>query len=114
MRKSKKNINLLFLGLIIFLLPFILGGMGAGDVKLVAGIGAIKGAKFIFIDSLGIGVIGGIISLFIMLKHGKLKDLIDKFIYRIPLKNLLNRQENDSFGYSIPIVLGTWLLLLFR
>ena len=36
-------------GFLIFLLPFILGGMGAGDVKLMAAIGAVMGLSLIHI-----------------------------------------------------------------
>src|SRR5690554_6275886 len=34
-------------GFLIFLIPFIMGGMGAGDVKLMAAIGAVMGVKFV-------------------------------------------------------------------
>ncbi len=52
------------LGLGLFLLPFLLGGMGAGDLKLLASLGAFVGpehilATFIFSALLG-GAIGAV------------------------------------------------------
>jgi len=54
------------LGLGILILPFVLGGMGAGDVKLLAVIGAVKGPLFILYCSLGMGLIGGVMALAIL------------------------------------------------
>lgn len=48
-------------GLAIFLLPFILGGMGAGDVKLMAAIGALMGWKFALKTAVASGLVGGVI-----------------------------------------------------
>jgi prepilin peptidase CpaA len=77
-------------GLGILIIPFALGGMGAGDVKLLSVIGAVKGPLFIFYTALGMGLAGGIIALAIL-------------IYR---KNLLNTLSR--------FLRGVWLLLLTR
>ncbi|MDD4753996.1 MAG: prepilin peptidase [Desulfitobacteriaceae bacterium] len=59
-------------GLTILLIPFALGGMGAGDVKLLAVIGAVKGPVFVFYSALGMGLAGGIMALGIIAYKGGL------------------------------------------
>lgn len=57
-------------GVLLLIIPFALGGMGAGDVKMLAAIGAINGSKFVFYVFLYGAVAGGAISLFSMYKMG--------------------------------------------
>ncbi len=64
------------LGFTVFLIPYMLGGMGAGDVKLMAAIGAIKGWKFILLTSLWTALAGGIIVIVVMIYKGGLKNTI--------------------------------------
>ncbi len=54
-------------GLAILLIPYLMGGMGAGDVKLLAVIGAIKGVSFVLMTSLFMALAGGLIGLLILL-----------------------------------------------
>ncbi|MFD1037349.1 prepilin peptidase [Virgibacillus byunsanensis] len=54
-------------GLGILLIPYLMGGMGAGDVKLLALVGAVKGASFVFISAIYMGLIGGVIGLIVLL-----------------------------------------------
>ena len=51
------------LGLVLFLPLFALGGMGAGDVKLLAAFGAWMGAWNVVQTALAAGVIGGVLAL---------------------------------------------------
>jgi len=62
----------LLVGLAILFIPFALKGMGAGDVKLLAAIGAIKGPVFVFYTALGMGLAGGIMALAMILYKGGL------------------------------------------
>ncbi len=52
----------LLLGLSLLLIPYLLGGMGAGDVKALAALGALLGPAPIFIVFLYTGLIGGIMA----------------------------------------------------
>lgn len=104
-------------GLLLFLIPFILRGLGAGDVKLVAAIGAVKGARFIFVNALVVAIVGGLISVLLLIKEnrlGKITQLINKFIYRMPLDNLEEQGDGVSFPYGVAIVIGTWSSLLLK
>lgn len=60
------------IGLAVFLIPFILGGMGGGDVKLMAAIGALKGWRFVLYTTIYTGLAGGIIVMLILIKEKKL------------------------------------------
>jgi prepilin peptidase CpaA len=60
----------LFLGLGLLLLPYLLGGMGAGDVKALAALGAWVGPQGIFAVFCYMGLAGGLISLGVLLWKG--------------------------------------------
>lgn len=53
----------LVVGLLILIIPFAMGGIGAGDVKLLGFIGALKGAVFVIYSAIGMGLAGGMIAL---------------------------------------------------
>lgn len=83
-----------FLGLGLLLIPYLLGGMGAGDVKLLALIGALKGSLFVFYTAIYMGLIGGVMALGILLfRKG--------FIKRI--KGILYSMGCWKFGIRIPV-----------
>ncbi|MBV1770150.1 MAG: A24 family peptidase, partial [Candidatus Desulforudis sp.] len=51
------------LGVAIFVIPFAMGGIGGGDVKLMGAIGALKGWAFTLEAALLTAVWGGVIAL---------------------------------------------------
>ena len=53
----------LVVGLLILILPFANGGMGAGDVKLLGIVGALKGVTFVLYSAIGMGLAGGLIAI---------------------------------------------------
>lgn len=109
-------------GLAILLVPYLMGGMGAGDVKLLALIGAIKGTTFVFISAIYMGLIGGLIGLLILLfRKGVLKRIQSIFYsfsgvsngMRIPLG--LDREGlQTTYPYGIAIAAGAGLAFLFN
>lgn len=56
----------LVFGLLIFIIPYMLGGMGAGDVKLMASIGALMGWRFTMWTALGAALAGGVMVILYM------------------------------------------------
>jgi prepilin peptidase CpaA len=62
----------LFLGLVLLLLPYILGGMGAGDVKALAALGAWLGPMGCFSVFCYMGLAGGLMSLGVLIRNGTL------------------------------------------
>lgn len=68
-------------GIGILIIPFILGGFGAGDVKLLALIGALKGGIFAINTALYMCIIGGAIALIIIIFHKETINFFKSFIY---------------------------------
>lgn len=60
------------LGLGLFLPGYALGATGAGDVKLMAGVGAILGAKLILVALACTAIVGGAIALAVATARGRL------------------------------------------
>jgi len=63
-------------GCALFFLPFALGGMGAGDLKLVAALGAWLGPADTLWLVLYTGVAGGILALAVALARGYLRQAL--------------------------------------
>lgn len=114
------SIEGLLAGILIFIIPFALGGLGAGDVKLVGAIGAIKGPVFVLVSALLSAIVGGIIAVFIMLKRKKFlkttKEMLREFFNFITLKIPLSlkKEVRERFPYALAIFLGTILTFLFK
>jgi len=60
-------------GFVLMIVPYYLGGMGAGDVKLMAAIGALLGLSPIIQVFLYTSLIGGVIAVISALSRGTLK-----------------------------------------
>lgn len=88
-------------GFLVFLVFYILGGMGGGDVKLMAGFGAILGWRGVLWASLWTAGIGGVLALLIM--GGRM-------LWRWYAGRVLGRPrpaaEDDSIPYAPAIALG--------
>jgi prepilin peptidase CpaA len=61
----------LALGLALLIFPYLMGSMGAGDVKLMAVVGGTLGARGAFVAFLLICVLGGIYALIVLLIRRK-------------------------------------------
>jgi prepilin peptidase CpaA len=59
----------LALGIAVFIIPYAMGGMGAGDVKLMGAAGAALGANGVLTAAIYTGVIGGVYAVALMLVH---------------------------------------------
>lgn len=109
-------------GLGLLLIPFLMGGIGAGDVKLLAAIGAWKGAMFVLYTAVYAGIIGGLISIVILLKKRKLgstlKGLLFSLLFLKGAKGSLQLpaagQSSISIPYAVPITLGALLTFLME
>jgi prepilin peptidase CpaA len=93
------------LGVGLLLLPFVLGWMGAGDVKLLAAFGAIGGPIFVLQSALLGCLLGGIMSLFYLAREGKLWFTF-RFLpiyIRHPLGSVLETKRRMPFGPALAL-----------
>lgn len=58
-------------GLTLLLIPHLLGGMAAGDVKLMAAVGAVLGIDHTFSAFLVIALLGGAVSVVVLIARGE-------------------------------------------
>lgn len=111
-------------GLGLLIIPYLLGGMGAGDVKLMAAIGALMGSSFVFYSFIYTALIGGVIALLLIFKARGFVKTIKFFFFNIFniifLKSNLgsiiipkDRKRSISFPYGVAIVLGTLCTLVW-
>jgi prepilin peptidase CpaA len=108
----------LLLGLGLLLLPYILGGMGAGDVKALAALGAWLGPKGIFSVFCYMGMAGGLMSLGVLIWNGilwsylrrgwiLLHNLILCRNQKVVVETLTPRSEvTEGLPYGVAIALG--------
>ena len=107
----------LALGIAVLILPYLMGGMGAGDAKLMGAVGAILGAKGVFIAFLFTAITGGVYALIlILIKRQHFKGFFTRqaatlktFIYTkqfIPISGDSN-EKKPKLCYGIAIALGT-------
>ena len=113
----------LSVGIGLLLLPYIMGGMGAGDAKLMGAVGGMIGAKGVFYAFLCTAIVGGIYALVLILIrrtyfNGFFKKqmttlwtfiLTQKYIPD-PIQGGKNRPR---LCYGLSIALGTGLYIYF-
>jgi prepilin peptidase CpaA len=91
----------LFAGLAIFFLPFVMGGMGAGDVKLMGAIGALMGWQFSVMTAVYSALVGGVMVLGYLIFKRTLRETLKKMIYSLItiLLNFANRLGYNEYTY---------------
>jgi prepilin peptidase CpaA len=69
----------LFIGLALLLPVYIIGGMGAGDVKLMGAVGSILGPQGVFTAFLYSAIAGGLYALFVLARGRVLKQTAGRY-----------------------------------
>jgi prepilin peptidase CpaA len=97
----------------VFLVFYLLGGMGGGDVKLMAGFGALLGAKQLFQASLWTAGCGGVMALAVI-AVGLIRSLWKRRSSHsgseaVPANEV---RRTDSIPYAPAIAAGVWLSLV--
>lgn len=108
----------LVLGFLPLFLVFVIGGMGGGDVKLMAAIGAVKGYPFIVYAMFYSGLVGGLLAIVIMIWRGTFLRSIGNILRTmltavIPgFKTVpLNPEDSYPIHFGFAICMGTlWAL----
>ncbi|WP_256449078.1 A24 family peptidase [Marinobacterium weihaiense] len=101
---------------LLFLLPFYLtGGMGAGDVKLMAAIGSFIGPSAVLMAAAFSLVIGGCVAVYMILRSGELVSLYRRYLVMVTTRTLIPAEVGSvarrRFPFSLSIVLGTLIQL---
>src|SRR5688572_29530937 len=104
-------------GVAVFFIPFALGGMGGGDVKLLGALGAWLGVSEIVWLALYTGVAGGVMAIIVSLATGYLRKALSNMMlllthWRVAgLRALpeitLEGSKGPRLAYAIPIFAGT-------
>jgi prepilin peptidase CpaA len=112
------------LGIAIFFVPFALGGLGGGDVKLLGALGAWLGPSAIFWAALYTGVAGGVMAIITALASGYFRKALSNVylllahwrvagIRALP-QLTLETSEGPKLAYAIPIFAGTMVAIWLK
>jgi prepilin peptidase CpaA len=111
-------------GIAIFFVPFALGGLGAGDVKLLGAIGAWLGPMNALLVGLYAGAAGGVLAIFVALTKGYLFRAVGNVgmmlaYWRLngikPLPEItLEHGQGPRLAYAVPILAGTLVTLWLK
>jgi prepilin peptidase CpaA len=103
-------------GFAVLIIFYLMGGMGAGDVKLMGAVGGLLGPKGVFTAFVFTAIMGGLYALALLTFHGHLKKtakrygailktfmLTKELIYTAPAKF----EKKPRLCYGVAIALGT-------
>ena len=110
-------------GFALLIGPYLFGGTGAGDVKLLGAIGSFLGPKGVFMVFLVSCVLGGAFALFLLASKGILIGTFKRYatilkglfitrqlVYIPPNKN--ERQVKIRFGVAMALGTGSYLVFV--
>jgi prepilin peptidase CpaA len=98
-------------GFAVFLIFYLMGGMGGGDIKLMAGFGALLGTSQILWAALLTAIVGGLLALSVVTV---------RFVTQAARKRggasdrAAGGAQKESIPYAPAIALGVWLSLVSR
>jgi prepilin peptidase CpaA len=111
-------------GIALLVLPYIMGGMGAGDVKLMGAVGSFLGAKAVLGAFLFIALAGGVYSLaLILIRRDVFKGFFSEKLLVLSSMVMLRQYvpiQTESSGqkprlkYGVAIAFGTITYLLTK
>jgi prepilin peptidase CpaA len=101
------------LGFGFLILPYILGGMGAGDVKALAALGAWLGPFGTLYLFCYMAIAGGVMSLGVLIWKGLLwQKLLNMVLSRDKVSTLLPAQKTPGIPYGVAMALGMLALMM--
>ena len=112
------------LGIAVFILPYLMGGLGAGDAKLMGAVGAITGPRGVFIAFLCAAIVGGAYAVALLAVNRRyLKGFLTRhattlktFVFTgqfIPIP-ATEDEGKPKLCYGVAIALGTLLSILLE
>ncbi len=108
----------LALGGALFFVPVALGGMGAGDLKLLAALGALGGPTFVFWCALYASVAGGIFAVIALVLSKRFTSVVGGMVLDV-MTSMYTHQgpratSNMRIPYAVPIAFGAVAALALR
>jgi prepilin peptidase CpaA len=101
------------IGFAVFLIFFLLGGMGGGDVKLMAGFGALLGGtKMILSAALLAAASGGVMALGYLAVRAAYRRIRIWFGIPVPPALTSEAKSRESIPYAPAITMGALLALV--
>jgi prepilin peptidase CpaA len=111
-------------GAAVFFVPFALGGLGGGDVKLLAALGAWVGPADALWMALYTGLAGGVLAVVVAARRGYLRKALSNVWlllshWRVaglrPVHEIsLEGSQGPRLAYAIPIFVGTLITVWSR
>jgi len=98
-------------GFAVFLIFYLLGGMGGGDVKLMAGFGALLGAGRLLEAALWTAGVGGIMAVAVLGWKALRRSAGSRSLNPATLSTE-EREREASIPYAPAIAVGVWLSLV--
>jgi prepilin peptidase CpaA len=95
-------------GFAVFLVFYLLGGMGGGAVKLMAGFGALLGTGRLLEAALWTAFAGGMLAIAVV----AYQSLRRRFGTVKRIETAAEKERGDSIPYAPAITLGVWLSLV--
>lgn len=113
----------LFLGIILLIVFYVTGGMGAGDVKLLGAVGSMLGPSGVFEAFVYSAAIGGVYALVLIVWDGRLLATVKR--YWTMLKTFFHTgrlfyvppaesERSRNLCYGVAIAIGTILYLIIQ
>ena len=106
-------------GAAVFLIFYLLGGMGGGDVKLMAGFGAVLGVKTLLEAALWTAGCGGVMALLVISARYMRQLWKKRTAEVVPAGEVVvaggvetDKRRADSIPYAPAIAMGVWLSLV--
>ena len=110
-------------GIAVMIIPYLMGGMGAGDAKLMGAVGGMLGPKGVFIAFLLTALIGGIYALGILAYFGGFRETFRRYWQMLKMffltgkVNYISPSANETrprLRYGIAIALGTIMTVVIK
>ncbi|MGQ9503515.1 MAG: A24 family peptidase [Thermogutta sp.] len=107
-------------GAALLLLPYLLGGGGMGDIKLLAALGSWLGPAWILVAFAAGIVVGAVLTLICLISGRSFEELVGiKADLIVPKKKssepramkALPLRNKKALPFAVPLAMGTWILL---
>jgi prepilin peptidase CpaA len=102
----------LLLGAALFFVPVAMGGMGAGDLKLLAALGALGGPVFVFWCAIYTSIIGGALGVATLLARRQFIPVFGPMMLALYTQQMPQATSNIRLPYAVPIALGAVTALM--